>query len=206
MPQHYEISRLTFRPNGIGAALPTIERSLAGANVPGRLAAVWTSELGALNEVMIVHAIDDAGAALAFRDARARQGDIFGVGDQLVGFSSSTYASFPTVAAMPSGQYGPAFEVREYDIKPTALPALLAAWEAALPGRIKLSPLITAAYGLDGAQPKIMHIWSFKDLVERARIRGEAVATGVWPPKGGADFLATMRSSIYLPTTFSPLQ
>jgi hypothetical protein len=52
----------------------------------------------------------------------------------------------------------------------------------------------------------MLHLWPYRDLVERARIRGEAVQRGLWPPKGGAEYLATMRSSIYLPAPFSPLQ
>ena len=206
MPAHYDVTKLTFRPNGVGPALPSIERALSTDAAAGTLLGVFVAEIGMLNQVLIVHALDDAGVALASRDTRRRRDDLFGVSDQLIDANASTFASFPFVPAMKTGRFGPVFEVREYGIKFGALPALLAAWETALPARLELSPMLTAAYALDGDQPRMMHVWPYKDLNERARIRGEAVAKGVWPPKGGADYLATMRSSIYLPAPFSPLQ
>lgn len=202
----YDVTKLTFRPNAVGPALPIIERALGAGAAAGRLIGVLVAEIGALNQVLILHALDDTAAALASRDARLRRGDLFGVSDQLVEASASTFASFPFLPAIVPGRFGPFFEVREYGIKSDALPALLAAWEAAVPARVGFSPLLAAAYALDGDQPRMMHVWPYKDLNERARIRAEAVAKGVWPPKGGADYLVTMRSSIYLPAPFSPLQ
>lgn len=206
MQAHYDVTKLTFRPNGVAPALPHIERALSADTAAGRLLGVFVAEFGALNQVLILHALEDAGGALASRDARQRRGDLFGVSDQLIAASSSTFASFPFVPAISTGRPGPVFEVREYGIRFGALPALLDAWKAAIPARVAMSPMLTAAYALDGDQPRMMHIWPYKDLQERGRIRSEAVAKGVWPPKGGADFLATMHSSIYLPAPFSPLQ
>ncbi len=205
MQTHYDVTKLTFRPNGVGPALPHIERALPSA-AGGTLLAVLVAEIGTLNQVLILHALDGAGSALAARDARQRRGDLFGVSDQLIDASSSTFASFPFVPPMQPGRFGPVFELREYGIKFGALPALLQTWEAAVPARVAMSPLLTAAYAIDGDQPRMMHLWPYKDLNERARIRGESIAQGVWPPKGGADYLATMRSTIYLPAPFSPLQ
>ena len=206
MQAHYEITRLAFRPNGVGAALPAIERNLSGDGVHGKLTAVLIAEIGTLNEVMIVHTLDDAAKAQAARDARVRSGNLFGVGDQVVAASSASFASFPSLPPMPTGRYGPIFEVREYTIKPQALAPLLDAWAGALPARQAMSPILTAAYALDGDMPRMLHVWPYADLNERARLRGEAIAKGIWPPKGGAEFLGTMRSSIYLPAAFSPLQ
>ena len=205
MPAHYEITRLAFRPNGVAPALPAIERGLS-EDAPGKLAAVLIAEIGALNEVMIIHTVEDAAKAHAARAARVRNGNPFGVGDQLVGAWSTLYASFPSLPPMPAGRHGPVFEVREYTIKPQALGKLIDAWTSALPARLAMSPIVTAAYAVDGEFPRIFHVWPYADLNERTRMRADAVAKGVWPPKGGAEFIATMRSSIYLPAPFSPLQ
>lgn len=198
MQAHYAITRLAFRPGGVPSALPAIERALASEQGGGTLLAVLVSEIGALNEVLILHALDDAGAL--------RTGTLAEVSDQLVEASTARFASFPFVAPMGVGRYGPVFEVRDYAIRPQRLPELLAAWKAALPARLALSPLLLAAYALDGVQPRILHLWPYGSLDERARIRADAVAKGIWPPKGGPDYLATMRTSIYLPAPFSPLQ
>lgn len=206
MQAHYDITKLVFRPNGVGAALPHIERALSGGAAGGTLLAVLIAEIGVLNQVLILHRIEQPGSSLGARDARQRRGDLFGVSDQLIDASSSTFASFPFVPAITPGRYGPVFEVREYGIKFGALPKLLEAWEGALPGRLAISPMLTAAYALDGEQPRMLHMWPYADLNERAKLRSDALAKGVWPPKSGADYLATMRSSIYLPAPFSPLQ
>jgi len=50
------------------------------------------------------------------------------------------------------------------------------------------------------------HVTPYADLNERTRIRGEAVASGIWPPKGGADWLTVMGSTICVPARFSPLR
>ena len=69
----------------------------------------------------------------------------------------------------------------------------LAAWEAAVPARTRLSPIVVAAYALDGATPRMLHVCPYADLNERTRVRGEAVSSGIWPPKGGPDWLTSCR-------------
>ena len=206
MHAHYEFTRLTLRPGSVPAALPAIERALASGDTGTRLLAVLVSEIGVLNEILIVHALDGAAALVASRDARQRGADCFGAADTAIETSTATFASFPFVPPMTPGRFGPVFELREYTIRSAGLPKALAAWEAALPARLALSPLLTVAYALDGVQPRMVHLWPYASLDERARIRAEAIAKGGWPPKGGADYLVRMRSSIYLPAPFSPLQ
>jgi hypothetical protein len=75
-----------------------------------------------------------------------------------------------------------------------------------VPARSKFSALTIALYGLDGT-PRITQIWPYKSLAERSAARADSVAQGVWPPKGGPDWLTTdMRSTIGLPTAVSPLR
>ena len=72
--------------------------------------------------------------------------------------------------------------------------------------RGKLSPLAIVMYALDGA-PRFTHIWPFRDVNERSAIRAEAAKIGIWPPKGGPEWLTgDMRSTIALPTAISPLR
>src|SRR3546814_14351739 len=62
-----------------------------------------------------------------------------------------------------------------------------------------LSHLVGAMYALDGTTPRFLNIWPYASLNDRSRIRGEAVAQGIWPPKGGPANLTTMESTIYMP-------
>jgi hypothetical protein len=54
--------------------------------------------------------------------------------------------------------------------------------------------------------PRYLHIWPWTTLEQRLQVRTQAVADGDWPPENSGPQLRDMRSTIYLPTAFSPLQ
>ena len=70
-----------------------------------------------------------------------------------------------------------------YTYAPGTLPAVMERWAEKVPERIKLSPLVGAWHSELGGLNKWCHIWAYKDAAERQRIRGEAIAKGVWPPR-----------------------
>jgi hypothetical protein len=81
----------------------------------------------------------------------------------------------------------------------------VAKWEAALPARGRYSSCLIAMRALDGA-PRFTNIWPYADLNARAAARGSSVKDGVWPPRGGPDWLTTeMVSQIGVPVPGSPL-
>jgi hypothetical protein len=76
------------------------------------------------------------------------------------------------------------YEVRTYDIKPYS--ELAAFWHT------EIGPL-----------NQIIHVWPYKDLEERAKIRAAAVKDGGWPPPIG-EFIVAQRSDIMVPFDLSP--
>jgi hypothetical protein len=106
---------------------------------------------------------------------------------------------------MQAGQFGPCYEVRSYVLKPGALAATTEAWRKAVPGRMKISPVLAVMSSVSGAVTRLMHIWPYHSLDERARLRDKAVADGVWPPSGGPALLVSQQVDIYLPAPFSPM-
>ena len=54
-----------------------------------------------------------------------------------------------------------------------------------------------------GGLNKWVHIWPYKDLDERDRIRTEAVKTPHWPPPT-REFLVSQETKIMVPAAFSP--
>jgi len=90
------------------------------------------------------------------------------------------------------------YEMRTYDLKPRSLPEVLKRWTDALPKRLELSPLAAFWYTEIGPLNQIIHVWPYKDLEERKRIRAAAVATRKWPPVTG-EFILNMQSDIYVP-------
>src|SRR2546427_784418 len=118
-----------------------------------------------------------------------------------------TYGIAPgSLAEVRPGKVGPIFELRYYTLKPGTLPDVAAGWEAKLPERTKLSPVVLAGGVEFGRANGFVHIWAYSSLDQRARVRDDARQKGVWPPPGGPDRLLTQENKILLPASFSPLQ
>lgn len=199
----YAVTTITVRPGTAAKALPGIEAWLKGA--AGTLLGCWTSDIGALNRILILR--DGAGPAfLVEHDAMLRGGDPCGGGETMTDVQLDLYEPFPFLPPVKPGSFGPVYEMRHYVLKPGGVSQTIAGWEKALPKRLEMSPVITGMYSITGLSPRFMHIWPYASLNDRARVRGEAVAKGIWPPPGGGERLVEMRSDIYLPTAFSPLK
>ena len=202
---HYDVTRITVRPATAGKALPLLGAWLESRS-KGRPLACWYSELGALNEVLLLRGYEDGVALAADREAAARSADPFGIAEFTTGVETDTWVPFPFVAPIAPGEVGPFFEVRTYRLRPDGLASTLENWEKALPARLALSPLVTAMYSVSGAVPRFMHVWPYKSLDARQETRAKAIETGVWPPPGGAGRLLEQKTEIFLPARFSPLR
>ena len=95
------------------------------------------------------------------------------------------------------------YEVRTYDLKPRSLPEVEKRFGEAYEYRKKLSPLAAFWHTEIGPLNQIIHVWPYKDLEERMRIRAEAVKSGNWPPKTG-EFILRQQSDIMIPFDISP--
>jgi hypothetical protein len=202
----YDLTTLTVRPGTAPAALPRLQAWLTDSGSAGELLACWYTELGALNQILLVRAFADETTIAKERDRVVRSANPYGIAELTTGTASDTYASFPHLPRMEAGAFGPVFEVRTYTLKPDGLAKTIALWEAAVPNRVKLSPLLCALYGLSGVAPRFVHIWPYASLDARQSIRGEAVKAGVWPPPGGPDQLQSQQADIYFAAPFSPIR
>jgi NIPSNAP len=201
----YDVTIITVRPGTHPEALARLEKTLP-LSTGGELLACWYSDIGALNQILLIRAAPDIVHIHADRVKLLRTEDPFGIGEYIVGMSMDTYVSFPFMQPMKAGQYGPVFEVRTYLLKPDGVPVTIELWRKSVPGRTTLSPLLAAMHSITGTVTRFMHIWPYADLNERTRLRAKAVADKLWPPPGGPDHLATMQSDIYVPADFSPLR
>ena len=203
MPNHYDITTITVRPNTHPKALPVLKDQLAGS--PGLLAC-WFCDIGSLNRIMIIRSIGDVAANLEERRKILSARNPFGIGDLITEMSMDTYTAFDFVNPIAAGELGPFFEVRAYVFKPDGVMPTEQLWREWLPKRIKVSPLVTALVGTSGTVARFMHIWPYRSLDERAKLRAKAVNDKVWPPPGGPDHLVRMENDIYMPAPFSPLR
>ncbi|ANS32234.1 NIPSNAP family containing protein (plasmid) [Rhodococcus opacus] len=200
----YELATLSFKLNTLQQALTAIEEYTNDATA-GRLLGCWETEHGVIvGKLLLLRSFDDTRMLELERKRLLSSSNPFGVGEHLEAFRAESYAPFLFLPQIEPGSYGSVYEFRTYHLKTGGLMPTIAGWEAAVPERIKLHPLTTAMYGLDGI-PRITHIWPFPDLNERLAIRRRAAQQGIWPPKNGPENIAHATSTIAIPTRISPL-
>ena len=202
----YDVTTITVRPGTHPAALGRLQHTLKASIEDGEILACWYSDLGAINQVLLIRSHKSETALINRRAAILQSKNPFGIGKLIAGTTMDTYVSFPFVAPMAPGQHGPFYEVRTYMLKLGGLVPTIELWRAAVPGRAKLSPLLAAMYCVAGPAFRFMHIWPYANLDERQRLRAKAVADGVWPPPGGPDHLVSQQADIFLPADFSPMR
>ncbi|MDP2238970.1 MAG: NIPSNAP family protein [Burkholderiales bacterium] len=95
------------------------------------------------------------------------------------------------------------YEVRTYDLKPQSLPEFEKRFGEAYEKRKKYSELAAFWHTEIGPLNQIVHVWPYKNIEERDRIRAAAVKDKIWPPNAG-EFIVRMQSDIMIPFNFSP--
>lgn len=95
------------------------------------------------------------------------------------------------------------YEIRTYRLEPRALPEVEKRYAEAYEHRKKYSEITGFFHTEIGPLNEIVHIWAYRDLAERTRIRAEAAKDPNWPPKI-REFIQGMRSEIINPFDFVP--
>jgi hypothetical protein len=203
LTQAYDVTIVTVRPGTHPQALAVLGKSLPDDPA---LLACWYSDIGAVNQIMIVRNAADAAATLVTRYAVQNAANPLGIGEYIVAMTMDTYVSFDFIAPLRPGEFGPCYEVRSYVLKPNGLAPTIEAWRKAVPGRMTISPVLAAMTSVTGAVTRFLHIWPYRSFDERARLRDQAASDRVWPPPGGPSHLLSQQVDIYLPAKFSPVR
>ena len=95
------------------------------------------------------------------------------------------------------------YEVRTYDLQPRTVAEVEKRFGESYEKRKKYSELAAFWHTEIGPLNQILHVWPYKDLEERARIRAAVVKDKVWPPNIG-EFIVKQQSDIMIPFPFSP--
>jgi hypothetical protein len=200
----YDVTTLTVQPATMPKALPGLQQALS--KYSGKLIACWTSEIGALNKIMIIRHFESERHALEHHETVARSDDPHGIAEFTVASTHDVFALLSFLKPIETGTFGPYFEVRDYLLKPGKLAGTIERWEKAIPTRTQRSPLLGCMYSITGLSPRWMHIWPYKTLDERNSVRAGAVKDGIWPPPGGGGTLMVQQTEIFTPTGFSPVK
>ena len=195
----YELATLSCPLLAVGRASEGVYDWVKDAEAKGQLFGCWRTEIGILGRLIVLRGFEAPEDMTAERRRALLSANPFNAGSVVTALEMDSYAPFPFLPPIRTGDRGGVYEFRTYRLKPGGLPPTLAGWEAAIaPAGAYTEHLVANMYALDGA-PRITHIWAFTSLEERAALRSRAYGAGVWPPKGGPDQIADATSTIALP-------
>jgi hypothetical protein len=200
-----EMRTYTHKPG----ALKEVEARFAKA-LPGRvklspLGGFFRSEIGPLNQVIHLWPYKDTADRDAIRaESRKVEGWPPGLSDLLVAQESKILTPAPFSPPLEPRKLGNVYEIRTYTFLPGSMPTVIERWGPMMEARMKLSPLVGCWYTELGPLNQWVHIWAYNDAAERQRIRAEAEAAGIWPPKT-REFMVRQENMLVTPSEFSPL-
>jgi NIPSNAP len=203
----YEIRTYRIAPGSLAEVEKRFGEAYEYRKKYSELTAFLHTEVGPLNEIVHIWGYQDLAERARVRSEAAKEANWPPkIGEFIREMRSEIITPFSFLPAAPRGKVGPIFELRYYTLKPGTLPDMAKGWEAKIPERTKLSPLVLAGPVEFGKANGFVHIWAYSGLDQRTKVRDDARAKGVWPPPGGGDRLLTQENKILLPAAFSPLQ
>ena len=104
MPEAYDVTIVTVRPGTHPQALAVLGKSLADDR---NLLACWYSDIGAVNQILIIRKAADGAATLDARYAALSAANPFGIGEYTVAMAMDTYVSFDFIPPLQPGEFGP---------------------------------------------------------------------------------------------------
>jgi hypothetical protein len=203
-----EVRTYQLKPASVAEVEKRFGEGLPGREKLSKLAALWHTEVGALNEITHIWTYDSFEQRAAIRAEAVRTG-VWPpkIQEFIVSMQSEIFIPAPFSPPLEPREVGPLFEIRSYTLAPGGVPGMIERWTPKFEERVKLSPLVGAWYSEFGALNKWVHIWAYKDAAERQRIRGEAIARGIWPPGGGASgTLLKQENKLVMPASCSPIR
>ena len=206
----YELATMTLPFGTAGQAATNVKTYCSRAGAKGELLGCWFTDIGTLNQMIVMRCFADLASLNAERTRTQKSADPFGCGAIYQTLEQHSYEGFPWMKPVrpsaESGISGPVYEIRTYGIKTGGVQPTIDLWEQYVPARDKISPCVVAMVALDGPL-RFTNIWAYPSIDARSKSRAEAVAQGIWPPKGGPAWLTTtMTSTIAMATAVSPLK
>ena len=204
----FEIRTYLMKPGSIPEVEKRFGEGLPARQKLSRFVGFWRSEVGTLNQIIHIWAYKDLNERDAIR-AKAIETKVWPVKIQefILEMESKIVHAAPFSPPFEPGQHGNIYEFRTYTYGPGHVAKVMEAWAPKIKARTALSPLIFAGHTDIGPLNQWVHVWAYKNMGERERIRGEAVAAGIWPPpRHESVTLLRQESTLAIPAAWSPLR
>ena len=202
----YEFRTYDLKPRTLGQYDATLKKSLsAGRLEHSRLFGYWYSEFGLLNQALHIWPYDDLQQRTEVRE------EVNGINfwppataDLLTAQNTEIYLPAPFNDEAITGDHGPYYELRTYTYATGDTPKVIEAWSKAIQERRKHSAFIGAWFSELGDLNKWAHMWAYKSLDERTKVRSDMIDRKIWPPADNPVPI-TQANKLFMPFSFSPL-
>jgi hypothetical protein len=141
----YEIRTYQIAPGSLAEVEKRFGEGYEYRKKHSELTAFWHTEIGPLNEIIHVWGYSDLAERAKIRAGAAKETNWPPkIGEFVRAMRSEIIVPFGFVPTPTPGKMGPFFEIRYYTLKPGMLPETAKGWEAKLPDRMKMSPVVLA--------------------------------------------------------------
>jgi len=205
----YEVRTYTLKPGTVADFEARFATRHPYREKYSKLGAFWHTEFGPLNQVVHVWPYENLQERGTAREAANQDRDLQRTPtgrEFIVAQESEIMIPAPFMRPLGSQSYGTGniYEMRIYTYQPGSLPEVLKRWADAIPYRERYSPLAACWTSELGGLNKFVHVWVYKDLSERNRLRAEALKDAHWPPQT-REWLVRQENKLLVPATFSPM-
>ncbi|MDP6548880.1 MAG: NIPSNAP family protein, partial [Dehalococcoidia bacterium] len=201
----YEVRTYTLKPGSVPQFEENFAKALPSRERFSKLGAFWHTEIGPLNQVIHVWPYESVEERNSIRAEAVKDPNWppHNPPDMYVAQETEIFIPAPFMRPLGGDQaLGNIYEMRIYTYRTGTMANVLKLWAESVPHREKFSPLAAGMYSDIGGLNKWVHIWPYKDLEERNRVRAEAAKTPHWPP-ATREFLVKQENKILVPASFS---
>ena len=202
----YEVRTYDLKPG----SLAEVEKQYAEA-IPHRtkyspLGAFWHTEFGPLNQIIHVWPFEDLGDRARVREEAIKDPHWPPpIQDHILSMKSEIMIPAPFMRPLGDQRLGNIYEMRIYTYKNGSIPEVVRLWSEAISYREKYSPLAACWYSDLGELNKWVHVWPYKDMADRDRVRTESFKDPHWPAPT-REFLVRQENKLLIPAAFSPMR
>ncbi len=203
----YEFRTYDLKPGSVPEVIKRFGESYEQRKKFSKLAAFFYTEIGPLNQIIHIWPYKDT------RDREETRTNAVNSGawppnikEYILNQHVEIMVPWSFSPELEPGDHGPFYEMRSYICKAGSINDIKERWLTKYADRTALSPM-NGVFSVDiGTALKIVHLWPYKDLEKRTKIRKEASDLEIWPPAGGGDNFISQENKILLPAPFSPMQ
>lgn len=203
-----ELRSYRLRPGTFDSVEQKYAEAMPARTKFSRLGGFWRTVIGPMDKIIHAWPYADLAERSQVRTDSMKAGDwpppvVGSLYEQETAIMLAAQFSPPLTAQ----KIGPYYEFCTDTFAPGAIRKVLPIWKESIAARTKISPLVACWFSELGAMNTVLHIWAYRDLVERERVREEAAKSGAWPIKVPPELAPLKQDSlIAVPLSFSPMQ